>query len=587
MNLAMSGRVLRLKQLATRVLELLYDDDGPKRLAPVALFLLILSPVLALSALTYKRTDRHLTAFALSQRQSLAHVAAVTVKERFGRLVDIAESLASRVRFRKLVAEGEWADAIEILASVPKDFPFVERLFLADLAGTLWADTPALPDIRGKNFSDRDWYRGVSRNRGPYVSEVYRRAARPQYNVFAVATPVKDGSGAPVAILVLQVKLDFLLQWINATNSKTPGWIVLVDQRGTIAAHPRLSPQGELIDYRASVPVQKLLTGESGVGVFVSPMTNGEQVVAFEPVSEYGWGVLVEQPYGEAFPARDKALNSLIIAYAVIGLFTCVLAYLILHFMAEQKRVQNEIRKLNGQLTQKSAETEAANKELEAFSYSVSHDLRAPLRAIDGFSRILLDEHAASLSKEGQRLLKVARENAVNMGQLIDELLTFSRLSRQPLGKTRVETAELARQVFQDLRAQENGRQIEVSLAELPPCQGDPRLLRQVFVNLVANAFKYTRKRPVARIEVGFEKKEGEIVYFIKDNGVGFDMRYADKLFRVFQRLHRAEDYEGTGVGLAIVQRVIQRHGGRVWAEADVDRGATFYFTVGGKHGCS
>lgn len=243
-------------------------------------------------------------------------------------------------------------------------------------------------------------------------------------------------------------------------------------------------------------------------------------------------------------------------------------------------------------LQRHTAALEAANKELEAFSYSVSHDLRAPLRAMDGFSRILLEEYASQLSPEAQRYLRLVRDSARQMGLLIDDLLAFSRLSRQPLNKQPVAPAKLVRQALEELRAEQEGRRIEIIIGDpsagsgqaLPICQADPILLKQVFVNLLSNALKFTRRREVARIEVGYLPRPGEGgeggAYFVKDNGVGFDMRYADKLFGVFQRLHRAEEYEGTGVGLAIVQRIIHRHGGRVWAEAEVDGGATFYFTI-------
>jgi PAS domain S-box-containing protein len=248
-------------------------------------------------------------------------------------------------------------------------------------------------------------------------------------------------------------------------------------------------------------------------------------------------------------------------------------------FLLISKDITDEVR-LTEDLKNRTAQLEAANNELEAFSYSVSHDLRSPLRSIQGFSRILLEEHAQQLSAEVQEYLQDIRRNSVRMGHLVDDLLTFSRLSRQDLQTREVSPVQVITQVLDELRAEREGRDVEIDIGELPFCQADPALLKQVWINLLANALKYSRKKEAARIEVGCRQDGEERVYFVRDNGIGFDMRYAGKLFGVFQRMHTATEYEGTGVGLAIVQRIIHRHGGRIWAEATVNQGATFSFTI-------
>jgi signal transduction histidine kinase len=251
---------------------------------------------------------------------------------------------------------------------------------------------------------------------------------------------------------------------------------------------------------------------------------------------------------------------------------------------AGRRKAEEEILRLNEELEQRirerTTELEFANRELESFSYSVSHDLKAPIRAIQGFSRMLVGEHAAQLNTEGVRLLNVITSNTKFMAALIDDLLALSRLGRQEIRKASINLTAMARQIFEQLQSQEPERDLQFIIKDLPPSHGDPSLIKQVMVNLLTNAAKYTKPKKTAVIEVGGKDEEKENIYYVQDNGIGFDERYADKLFGVFQRLHSSEEYEGTGVGLAIVERIIERHGGRVWAAGKVDEGATFYFTL-------
>jgi PAS domain S-box-containing protein len=254
--------------------------------------------------------------------------------------------------------------------------------------------------------------------------------------------------------------------------------------------------------------------------------------------------------------------------------------------ITERRRREEEIRALNEELGKRTAELEASNKELEAFAYSVSHDLRAPLRHMSGFTELLQKNMASLLNEKSQRYMTMILESAKRMGNLIDDLLAFSRIGRAEAHKTMVSLEHLVQEAVTEVRQETAGRNITWKVGSLPAWYGDRSMLRLVFVNLISNAVKFTRTRPQGEIEIGCtDQKRDQVVVFIRDNGVGFDMRYVNKLFGVFQRLHPTEAFEGTGIGLATVQRIVHRHGGRIWAEGLVDKGAIFYFSLSKSQG--
>lgn len=566
-----------LRKTARRAALYLLDSRG----AQIGLLLSALAVIFVLSLRNYRAIDRDLTDAALSRRQALAYVTAITVDERFDRLTDVAVALATRVRFRKLVSEGKWNEAMQILKDVPQSFPFIDRLVLHDPAGTYMVDWPTLPSSRGKNFADRDWYQGVSRKWEPYVSNVYRRGATPAINVVGVAAPINDDRGKVTGVLLLQIKVDALFEWAGGVDVGRAGFLDVVDRSGTIASDPNLPRAATVKNISEAGTVQKALRGERGIEIFRDPVRGEERLVAYEPIPKYGWAVIMGQPTAVAFAAKDRLLREVVTAYGLILILFAVVGFMGYRIMAQRRRnalAAQQNMELERRVSERTAQLEASNKELEGFSYSVSHDLRAPLRAIEGFSRMVVEDHAGQLADEGRRQLDVVIQNCRRMGQLIDDLLAFSRLGRQPITRSRIDMTALAREALAELGAR--GPAEGVSIGALPAISGDRPLLRQVWINLLSNAIKFSGRIENPRIQVGGATQSREAIYYVKDNGAGFAMAYQQKLFGVFQRLHSEDEYPGTGVGLAIVHRIVTRHGGRVWAEGKEGEGATFYFAL-------
>ena len=508
-----------------------------------------------------------------------------------------------------------------LAATVLQHADAFEYLMLLKPDGTVYVLEPARleRELSHRNLAFAAWYKDALTAPDTVVSDLHISPATQRPTV-VVAAPVRDTDGVIIGVWAGGLQLARLskLGSVGAGAGASRAYGYVADRHGLILAHQSNPSYVEHQTDFSSVPsVQGALRGSAGAGQYFNPIDGEVKLGAYRTLVDSGWAVVYAIPLSVALAPVYVLTKGILFSTAALATLVGLLAFVtarritgpIQQLTAAARtigtgdvaqridvRTGDEVQTLGeefnrmaaalgekeAQLHRRAEELQTANRELEAFSYSVSHDLRAPLRAMDGFTRILLAEEAGTLSAEGIRYLGLVRENAGYMGHLVDGLLAFSRLGRQAVSRQAVSIEEVVRLALDELQAEQEGRHVEVITGDLPACEGDPRLLRQVWVNLLSNAFKFTRDRQDARIELGCETADGVPVYFVKDNGIGFDMRYADKLFGVFQRLHRQEDYEGTGVGLAIVQRIVHRHGGRVWAEGKEGQGAAFYFTLPG-----
>ena len=535
---------------------------------------------------SYREIDRELTTVVLMRREAVAQLMATILQEKFGRVTDVGISLANRPSFQNSIMAGKWNEAIELQRGVLSNMPYIDRLVLSDTGGTLKADLPAI-GTRGVNYASREWFKGVSSNWQPYISPVYTRAATPQLNVLTVAVPVKSKAGKVLGIMGLQIRIENLLEWVPGVDTGKDVFTYIVDDKGQMVFHTKHRNLEKIINLSTSPLVQKLLRGEQGVEVSFDKAEQEESIIAYADVPGSGWGVVVQQPVRSAtgIEVKDSLLRQLLAGYSLILLFGIATAILTLRIASARQNAEIE-RRINADLErrvrERTAELEASNQELEAFSYSVSHDLRAPLRSIDGFSQAVIEDYAAKLDDRGKNYLDRVRAATQRMGLLIDDMLALSRVTRVEMRHETVDLSALAANVLTELQKSEPDRKVHLLVEPGLTGVGDERLLRMALVNLLGNAWKFTSLTPQPQIEFGATHAGSTTEFFVRDNGTGFDMAYADKLFGAFQRLHNAAEFPGTGVGLAIVKRIIHRHGGQVRGVGVPDQGATFYFTLPG-----
>ena len=549
----------------------------------------------------------------------------------------IMREAATRPKLAFEIRHANWVEARKVLVNIQDHFKQFDYLFIQDPKGFITARVPHAETV-GQDFSFRDFFQQAIKTRQPFVSGVYVSKATKR-SVISIAVPVTE-SGAVRGVLVGALSLNKLSEFISRIGRHDGSVLYVVDEKGFLIAHSEGRGTTLLENLRENKIVQEVLAGKTGTMEFADPAQDENLLDAYVPIKRLGWGVVAEQPISIAFAPVAKLVRWIFWLAVIFTIVAVILAWTLSRFltaplsrlteatkkiasgdytarvslqsrdemgtlansfneMAEQleitqKRLKQEIHervlaqetthRLNMELEQRvrerTAQLEATNKELEAFSYSVSHDLRAPLRGIYGFSEALAEDYTDKLDEQGKDYLKRVCAASERMGQLIDELLQLSRVTRSELRHEAVDLTALAKDVATELQESKPERQVEFNIAEGLATYGDQRLLQVMLQNLLGNAWKFTGRASQAKIEFGMDQPNGKPSYYVRDNGAGFDMAYADKLFHAFQRLHETSEFEGTGIGLATVQRIVHRHGGQVWAEGAVGEGATFFFTI-------
>lgn len=511
----------------------------------------------------------------LEQRIFGARLAAATVAAELNSIREFGAWYSGSPEIRALVRDRSWQKLSVDMDRVVDHFPAVVRLFASDSDGRLWADSPRKPDVHGVDFSFRDWYQGVMENQAAYLSRAYRRTAEPRIQVASMAFPVRDGSEGISGVMVLQLSLDDILSWAGDAPLQGGGRLTFVDHH---------QQSFELQEDTGKVAVNRTPTDRpdaAGATANVEgsdvAVRNDEQTVAvYAAVPGWNWGVEISESPDTFFAGRDRDLRVMVLVVALILGLCIVSAGTALMLLRALARKESELTRANAELL-------SANRNLHDFTYAVSHDLRAPLRAMSGFSEALVEEQGARLDDQGRHYLERIKAGSHKLGRMIEDLLAVARIPQMELNLQEVDLTRLARDITEELQAMEPDRRVDTRIDPGMKVTGDSTLLALILRNLLQNAWKFTRGREQAEIEIGCEQAPGEQVYFVRDNGVGFDPEYTRQLFTMFQRLHSESEFEGTGIGLAATLQAVELHGGRIWSEGREGQGAVFRFTIPGR----
>ncbi len=595
----------------------------------LAIALLVTVSLGTMGVLAVVGSRRSLREQVQSANLTAATLAARAVEQYVAGAASIMREAPGRPKLGREIRSGNWPEAGTVLENFLRSFTQFDYVFVQDPQGIIRVRVPSAETV-GQDFSFRDFFQEVMRTRRPYISGVYvsKAARRP---VVSIAVPVLDGDEVR-GVIVGALALGTLSEFVATVGHEARGLVYVVDRHGLLIAQSggTISPGTEV----GGLPIiQAVLAGRSGSMEFDVPGGAEPFLGAYVPIPGLGWGVVAARPVSHAYAAGTRlgrwllgisaafAAGAVILGWGLARTLTGPMLRLAeatgrlgagdfsvrvapegrdevaalataFNTMAEQlqrsyqhlEQTTREVAALNEQLEQRVAERtrqlEAANRELEAFSYTVSHDLKAPLRGLEGFARALQEDCAGRLDEAGIRYLGLIQSGARRMGQLIDDLLRYSRLERRELRREPVRLRPLVERVCEEVDEEIRARGLSLRVAlGVEAVEAEAEGLREALANLVGNAVKFSRDG-AGTITVGSRQEGDRVVLWVADTGIGFDMKYHDRIFGIFERLHRQEEYPGTGVGLAIVRKVAERHGGRAWAESDPGKGSTFYLAL-------
>jgi signal transduction histidine kinase len=550
-----------------------------------------------LSVYVYAHVTSEFGRIVIAENETLLNLASYHVEEKINNELANAKTFADRPLLIAAVQAND-ANAMRVhLKNFIGNSLSVERVIVTTPQGIGVATYPDDQDIKSLDFSGKDWYRGVSSLRTPYVSDFFLSATEPKRYLFSIAIPIMEQGGGVAGLLVVYPREDYFRDVVSGMRIGK-GFIYIVDKNGALVYHPAYKPD-RVIDFSGLPAVEKVKRGLKGSETGEDPIGKEPVISVFQPM-KWGWGLIMQRPQKEALQPVESMIVGLLI-FAGIAAFTggimaidgMELLYstrtLSLKLQEREKTEREMKERLQVELAERKAaekkleltlaDLERSNKELEQFAYVASHDLQEPLRKVGSFTELLGRRFSGQMGPEADRYMGYIVDGAKRMSMLINDLLTFSRIGTSTREFASTDLNNVLRRTLDDLqhRIQESGA--EVTYDDLPVVRAEESQMGMVFQNLISNAMKFHRdEKP--RVHVSARKEGGSWIFSVSDNGIGIEAEYLDRIFSMFQRLHSKSDYPGTGIGLAICKKVVERHGGRIWVESEFGKGSTFYFKI-------